>query len=658
MRELCRAWVERHDRKKGVGVDMLTRHLFNEGYPRTPSTVARRLRALEDAGDIGEVEGVAGPTGTFCPTGPRLELTKRIVELADAEAAMMRAARSGHLPGDLVDQLAHLTLDLRLARAQLDGGYKGLVEALRKSADPASAAELEQVTTRRERARRLVAECDLLADAWLERLSPSLQTAAADRLRARLARAEGYAAEGHLDEALDRLEAIRNQAFALWDCDARGFDPVIQDDLVAASKTNGEYVELLAGAELDFRGEKYNLSSIGKHHVSADRDTRHDSQAAKWGWFADNADALDTKFDTLVKLRDGMAKKLGLKDFVELGYLNMSRIDYSREDVERLRNEVREKIVPLVSRIRQQQAQDLGIDKVAYWDEGVFDKQGDPAPKGDHDWMLVRAQEMFDDIGHGMGDFFRLMNDKGLLDLKAREGKAGGGFCTAFPNWGVPFIFANFNATKHDAVVFTHEVGHAFQNYCSKDQKLADYYWPTYESAEIHSMSLEFITWPWMEKFFEDDADRYRRVHLLGNLTFLPYGCAVDHFQHMIYEKPDATPAERKAMWKECESMYLPDRDYGDLPHVGEGGMWQLQRHIYGMPFYYIDYVIAGICAMQFWVRVEEDRDQAMKDYVALCKRGGEAPFQELARSAGLRSPFDTGCLTAVAEKAESWLGL
>jgi oligoendopeptidase F len=161
-----------------------------------------------------------------------------------------------------------------------------------------------------------------------------------------------------------------------------------------------------------------------------------------------------------------------------------------------------------------------------------------------------------------------------------------------------------------------------------------------------------------MEKFFGDDAERFRRNHLTESLLFLPYGVAVDHFQHLVYQNPTATPAERLAMWKEMEATYLPWRNWGDLERPEAGGMWQGQLHIYHYPFYYIDYTLAGVCAMQFWVKAEKDRKQAMVDYVALCKRGGEAPFQDLVRSAGLTSPFDEGCLTEVVAQASRTLGL
>ncbi|MCA8911269.1 MAG: M3 family oligoendopeptidase [Planctomycetes bacterium] len=447
------------------------------------------------------------------------------------------------------------------------------------------------------------------------------------------------------------------QAFALWNCDEKAFSPDIEDEQVRISKLSSEYTELLSGAEFEFRGEKLNMPGLAKYQMDDDRETRQAAWQKRWEWFAANREALDRIFHELTQLRHTSATKLGFENFIELGYLRMHRVDYGLSDIQALRKQIIEEVVPLCSELIKHQAGELGIDKVMAWDESIHDAKGSPRPHGDHDWMVERAKEMFDEVGHGLGEFFRLMCDKGLLDLKTRDGKSGGGFCTSFPTYGVPFVFANFNGTDHDARVFTHEMGHAFQNYSSRNQKLIDYTWPTYESAEIHSMSLEFITWPWVEKFFEEDAGRFRRSHLIGALLFLPYGTAVDHFQHLVYEKPDATPAERFGMWKEMERTYLPWRDFGDVPHVTEGGFWQAQRHIYGMPFYYIDYVLAQICALQFWVKADTDRQAAMKDYVALCQRGGEAPFQDLVKSAGLTSPFEPGCLEDVLQKARDWLG-
>ena len=448
---------------------------------------------------------------------------------------------------------------------------------------------------------------------------------------------------------------IGAQAFALWESDVLAFDPAIKADLAREAKLGAEYVELLASAELPFDGEVLNLSSITPYRQSPDRTVRHAAEEVFWNWFAAHGDELDRIFDDLVQLRTAMAAQLGFDDFVGVGYRRMCRVDYDRADVEGLRAAVREHVVPFAAEIRRRQAGALGLDRVMAWDEPVHDLAGNPAPLGDHDWMIARAGEMFDAMGD-LGPFFRRLETGGFLDLADRKGKAGGGFCTSFPTEGMPFIFANFNGTKGDVEVFSHEMGHAFQSYESRDLPLADYLWPTYESAEIHSMSLEFLTWPHMERFFGADAARFRRVHLAEALLFLPYGTAVDHFQHEIYRRPAMSRAERHELWRSMEQTYLPWRDWGDLAYPAKGGRWQHQRHIYLAPFYYIDYVLAQTCALQFWVRSERDREAAMRDYVALCRRGGAAPFRSLVASAGLTSPFEDGCLAEVVEAARAAL--
>ena len=451
-------------------------------------------------------------------------------------------------------------------------------------------------------------------------------------------------------------EAVGAQAFALWESDALAFDPAIVEDLVGESKLEAEFTALLASAQIEFRGETETLTTLIRHRQDARRDVRHESTAAMWAWFGENSPTLDRIYADLVELRSGMATKLGLKDFVELGYKRMCRVDYSREDVERFRAQVRDEIVPLCTAIGERQARTLEVDELMAWDAPVHDLAGNPKPKGDLEWMLARSSEMFDAMGAELGGFWGSMNGGGFLDLASRKGKAGGGFCTSFPTHGMPFVFANFNGTKGDVEVLTHEIGHAFQNYSSREQWPSDYHWPTYESAEVHSMSLEFLTWPHMEAFFQDDAARFRRVHLTESITFIPYGTAVDHFQHEIYEQPELTPDQRCELWREMERTYLPGLNWGDVERAAAGARWQAQSHIYTSPFYYIDYVLAQTCALQFWALAEGDRERALEAYVALCGRGGSLPFQALVRSAGLTSPFHEGCLCGVVARARQTL--
>lgn len=442
-------------------------------------------------------------------------------------------------------------------------------------------------------------------------------------------------------------ERYGEHLFNLWEVDIESFRPEIQDELIALNKLTAEYTELISGAEVEFDGEPYNLSQLRKFASHPERPKREGAERAKWSWVKGAGEEIDRIFDEMVKLRHQMATKLGYKDFVELGYKRMRRTDYTREHVEKFRQEVLRVVVPLCQELRAYQQNKLGLesDGLKVWDLLLLDPEGNPEPMGDAEWMIARAREMFQGLGHGLGEFFEQMADKSYLDLVARKGKAGGGFCTAFPIEKVPFIFANFNGTEGDVRVFTHEMGHAFQFWNSASYPAKDYYWPTYEAAEIHSMSLEFLTWPHMEKFFGDDAERFRMHHLFEGLIFLPYGVAVDHFQHMVYEQPDATPEERRQMWREVEEMYLPWLDWGEIEHGEEGGRWHLQAHIFHVPFYYIDYTLAQSCALQLWQRSNEDFDATMKTYKELCEIGGSLPFQEIVQRGELKSPFESGCL-------------
>jgi len=448
-------------------------------------------------------------------------------------------------------------------------------------------------------------------------------------------------------------------ALRLWEMDVTTFDPIIEADLIEEAKLDSRYTALMASAKIEIDGETVNLSGLAPFTQSMDRDTRHRAEQAKWAFFAEHAEEFDEIYDSLVKLRDGMAKKLGFPSYTELAYRRMRRVDYDAADVARYRAQVLEHVTPLVAKLMEARRVANGWDKLYFWDESLTDPQGNPKPAGGHDFLVEQAQKMFDGMNAELAAFFRTMNENGFLDLKNRPTKAPGGFCTSFPTAGMPFIFANFNGTHHDIDVFTHEMGHAFQNYQSRDQPGFDYLWPTMESAEIHSMSLESLAYPHIHLLVgEAVADRYRRMHLTESLAFLPYGVLVDHFQHEVYANPGATPAERKAMWRRLERMYEPWCDYGDLAHPANGGYWQAQMHIYGSPFYYIDYTLALCCALQFWVKSQADYDGALRDYVALCARGGEAPFQALVKSAGLISPFADGALADAVRQAESVLSL
>ncbi len=446
------------------------------------------------------------------------------------------------------------------------------------------------------------------------------------------------------------------QLFVLAELAQKTFDPVVLEDLQEENQLSSEYVKLKAGAKITFRGEEHNLSSIQKHEYSGDRPTRKEANGVKWAFFAENAATIESIFDKLVKVRHRIAVKLGFKNFVELGYARMRRSDYNAAMVADYREQIRKHIVPIASELYERQRQRLGLDKLKSYDLDVRFLSGNPQPKGDAAWIIENAAQMYSELSPETKEFFQFLRAGDLMDLETRPGKATGGYCTFISKYQSPFIFSNFNGTSGDIEVLTHEAGHAFQIYASRNIDLGEYHWPTYEACEIHSMSMEFFTWPWMHLFFQEETDKFKFNHLSNAISFLPYGVAVDEFQHFVYENPNVTPAERNRAWKQIEQKYMPHLDYDGNEFLENGGMWYKQNHIFTVPFYYIDYTLAQICAFQFWKKNQEDHKQTWADYVRLCDAGGSKSFLDLVKLADLKSPFEPDAVESVVGVIRAWL--
>ncbi|CCQ94618.1 Oligoendopeptidase f [[Clostridium] ultunense Esp] len=451
-------------------------------------------------------------------------------------------------------------------------------------------------------------------------------------------------------------KAWGKQIFTLAELQLKTFSEEIIEDLVKENKLVTQYDKLIASAKIEFQGETRNLSQIAPFMQSKDRGTRKAAYETYIGFFAENESHFDEIYDEMVKVRTTMAKKLGFDNYVEMGYARMSRSDYDPDMVANYRKQVYEDLVPLVVEIKDRQRKRLDLEELKYYDEPLEYLTGNATPKGDPDWILENGKRMYNELSKETDEFFTFMVERELLDLVSKKGKMSGGYCTFIPDYKSPFIFSNFNGTSGDVDVLTHEAGHAFQSYLSRDFQVPEYNFPTLEACEIHSMSMEFITWPWMELFFKEDVEKYKFSHLSGAISFIPYGVTVDEFQHFVYENPEATPEERKAKWREIEKKYLPFRDYEDNDLLNRGGYWFRQGHIFGNPFYYIDYTLAQVCAFQFWIKMNEDREKAWGNYIELCKAGGSKPFLELVELAGLKNPFIDGTIKKVVGPIKEWL--
>lgn len=455
----------------------------------------------------------------------------------------------------------------------------------------------------------------------------------------------------------DQLEELRGKhLFDLAELNLKTFSSEVVGDLQKENKLSTEYMKLIASAKIMYEGEERNLSQMGPFQLSKDRGVRKKASEAVNQFFADNEEQFDSIYDKLVKVRTEIAKKLGYENFVELGYARMARTDYHPKMVANFRSQVEEFIVPVAEKLKERQRSRIGVEKIMYYDNAFEFKSGNATPKGDSEWIVSNADKMYGEMSSETNEFFQYMKNKELMDLVSKKGKANGGYCTYISEYEAPFIFSNFNGTSGDVDVLTHEVGHAFQVYSSKHFNLPEYHFPTSESAEIHSMSMEFFAWPWLEHFFKEDTKKYKFSHLSGALLFIPYGVTVDEFQHFVYENPDASPEDRKRKWREIEKKYLPHRDYSENDYLERGGFWHRQGHIFEDPFYYIDYTLAQVCAFQFWKKAQESHESAWNDYLHLCHQGGSQSFSGLVDFAGLISPFEDGCVKYVIGDIENYL--
>ncbi|MEK4340480.1 M3 family oligoendopeptidase [Brevibacillus sp. FSL L8-0710] len=446
------------------------------------------------------------------------------------------------------------------------------------------------------------------------------------------------------------------QLFRIAKTKIRTFSPEVVLDLQEENRLSSQYMALIASARIQFEGEERTLPQLIPFQTSTDRQMRKRAHEARYSFFREHGEELDRIYDELVKVRTRIARKLGYQSFTELAYARLNRTDYNAEMVAVFRKQVLEHIVPVASSLYERQRERIGVETLRYYDKPFQFATGNPTPKGSPEWIVENGKRMYNELSKETGEFYSFMLENDCMDLLSKKGKATGGYCTYISQYRLPYIFANFNGTSGDIDVLTHEAGHAFQVYMSRDFAVPEYHFPTYEACEIHSMSMEFLTWPWMELFFQEDTEKYKFSHLADALQFIPYGVTVDEFQHAIYENPDMTPAQRKQTWREIERKYLPHLNYEDNDFLENGGYWQQQGHIFMDPFYYIDYTLAQICAFQFWKRAQHNPAEAWDDYLTLCKEGGSKSFTELVKVAKLDSPFEDGCVSSVIGDIKKWL--
>ena len=432
----------------------------------------------------------------------------------------------------------------------------------------------------------------------------------------------------------------------------RAFKPEIVPLMQEENKLCSRYAKLVAGAKISFDGKELTLSELAPYKQSADRSVRKAAFEADAAFYKSHADELDEIYDSLIKVRTQIAKELGFESFTQVAYLRLKRNCYDPAMVQKFRDAVKTDIVPLCGKLQEMQKARIGVDTLHYYDMDFKFPEGNPRPVGSAQDILDAGRTMYREMSPQTAEFVDELYDNELLDVLSRKGKQVGGYCTFLPDYKASFIFSNFNGTSDDVEVLTHEAGHAFAGWLAKDFEVRENMDPTMESCECHSMSMEFFAWEWLHLFYGENTPTAKLAHLEGCLRFIPYGCMVDEFQHIVYDHPELTPQQRHEAWEKLEQQYRPLVDRSDLAFYGEGRGWQRQHHIYELPFYYIDYCLAQTVALTFWAMMNEDREDAWNRYLAFAKQGGKQTFLELCATAGIDSPFADGVLEKIVSTA------
>lgn len=429
--------------------------------------------------------------------------------------------------------------------------------------------------------------------------------------------------------------------------------PLQQEENALATR----YQKLYASARIPFMGQELTVAQMGPYKQNPGRAVRRQAFEAEGGFFEANREELDEIYTEMVKNRTRQARLLGYDSYTPLGDIRMERVGYTRDEIRETRAAVRKSIVPAVQKLRGVQAARIGVSDFKFFDAPLLFRDGNPTPKGTPEEILAAGQQMYRSLSPETASFIDFMMDGDLFDVLAKPGKAPGGYCTYIPNYHSPFIFSNFVGTAGDVDVLTHEAGHAFAAYVAAGKALpAELRSPGLESCEIHSMSMEFLTSDYHELFFKQDTKKYALSHAEDTMYFMPYGCMVDEFQETVYNEPNLTPAQRNEYWLELERQYRPGTDFDNLPFYARGAGWQRQLHIYEVPFYYIDYVLAQSVALQFFVARNKDKQDAWQRYLALVEKAGTQSYTGLVHAAGFAAPFEAGAMQQTADGMMEWL--
>ena len=408
------------------------------------------------------------------------------------------------------------------------------------------------------------------------------------------------------------------------------------------AKLGQQYQKVSGSLTVNFRGEEKTLVQMGKFQEEPDRALRQETWELVAKRRLEEREKFEDFFDGLVKLRGDIARNAGFANYRDYAFKLRGRFDYTPDDCFAFHDAIEKEVMPLQRELQAVRREQLKLITLRPWDLAVDPLNRPPLrPFEKVDEMVARTQRVFDRLDGGLAGGFRSMQERRLLDLDNRKGKAPGGYQSTLAESRLPFIFMNAVGLQRDVETILHEAGHAFHALATREEPLYAYRGSPIEFCEVASMSMELLGNEFIEEFYSaSDANRARRTHLEGIVGIFPWIATVDAFQHWIYTHPNHTRAERNAAW-----MALMDRFGGDVDWSGfeqtRAHLWHKQLHIFLYPFYYVEYGIAQLGALQVWANSKRDKAEALAQYHRALALGNSRPLPELFAAAGCRFSFD-----------------
>jgi oligoendopeptidase F len=413
------------------------------------------------------------------------------------------------------------------------------------------------------------------------------------------------------------------------------------------TKLNNEYDKACGAMMVTFRGQEYTMQQIGRFLEEPDRATREEAYRLSVERRLRERETIDDIFDQLLPLRQTIAAQADLPDYRAYCWKAYKRFDYTPDDCLRFADAIADSVMPVVEQFDRQRVSDLGLAKLAPWDHAVDPKNRPPLrpfAEDQTDLFIDRTKAIISRLSPQLADDFETLRQRKNLDLASRKGKQPGGYQANLEEAREPFIFMNAAGMQRDVEVLLHEGGHAFHSLAARNEELVFLRSAPMEFCEVASMSMEALGADHMDVFYDDPAlaARAKRSYFEGVIRFFPWMATIDSFQHWIYANPTHSRAQRTAEWLRLRDRFGGSpalHDWTGLDAVRET-QWQRQLHLFHAPFYYIEYGIAQLGALQLWMKAKENPRQALANYRAALALGGTRPLPELFAAAGIRFDF------------------